>query len=70
MMDWIYIERKYQQLKEDYDLAWENWVNCPTDEFYEAVDIAKSKYFILCTDVLEQLMEKNQDVLQRLKTGG
>jgi hypothetical protein len=70
MMDWIYIERKYQQLKEDYDHAWENWVSCPTDELYGIMNIAKSRYFIFCTDVLEQLMEKNQDVLQRLKTGG
>ena len=70
MMDWIYIERKYQQLKADYDLAWENWVDHPTDELYAIMDVAKSKYFIFCTDVLEQLMEQNQDVLQRLKTGG
>lgn len=69
MMDWIYIERKYQQLKGDYDLAWENWVNFPTNDLYEIMEIAKSKYFIFCTDVLEQLMEKNQDVLQQLKGG-
>jgi hypothetical protein len=25
MMDWIYIERKYQQLKADYDRTWNNW---------------------------------------------
>lgn len=70
MMDWIYIERKYQQLKGDYVLAWENWVSCPTDELYEIMDIAKSKYLIFCTDVLEQLMKKDQNILQQLKIGG
>lgn len=70
MMDWAYIERKYQQLKEEYDLAWENWVDHPTDELYGEMDVAKSKYFTCCADVLEQLMEKNQDVLQRLKNWG
>jgi hypothetical protein len=45
-------------------------VSCPTDELYEIMNVAKSRYFIFCTDVLEQLMGKNQDVLQQLKTGG
>jgi hypothetical protein len=70
MMDWIYIEHKYQQLKADYDRTWNNWVSCPTDELYEIMNVAKSRYFIFCSDVLKQLMEKNQDVLQQLKTGG
>ena len=69
MMDWAYIERKYQQLRENYDLAWENWVDHPTDELYGAMDVAKSMYFTFCVDTLEQLMESNQDVLLRLKNG-
>lgn len=70
MMDWVYIERKYQELKENYDHTWENWVSCPTDELYEIMDFAKSRYLFFCADILEQLMEDNQDVLQRLKNGG
>lgn len=70
MMDWVYIERKYQELKKDYDHTWENWVSCPTDELYEIMNVAKSRYLIFCAEVLEQLMGDNQDVLQRLKNGG
>lgn len=70
MMDWVYIERKYQELKKDYDHTWKNWVSCPTDELYEIMDVAKSRYFIFCADILEQLMKDNQDILQRLKNGG
>ena len=69
-MDWIYIESKYQQLKQDYDSAWDKWVDTPSsDELYREMTVAKSKYEIFCTDVLEQLMEKNKDVLERLKNG-
>ena len=67
-MDWIYIESKYRQLKQEYDSAWDRWVNTPSsDELYREMTVAKSKYEIFCTDVLEQLMEKNKDVLERLK---
>lgn len=67
-MDWIYIESKYRQLKQDYDSAWDKWVDTPSsDELYREMTVAKSKYEIFCTDVLEQLMEKNKDVLERLK---
>ena len=69
-MDWIYIESKYRQLKQDYDSAWNKWVDTPSsDELYREMTVAKSKYEIFCTDVLEQLMEKNKDVLERLKNG-
>lgn len=69
-MDWIYIESKYRQLKQDYDSAWDKWVDTPSsDELYLEMTVAKSKYEIFCTDVLEQLMEKNKDVLERLKNG-
>ena len=67
-MDWIYIESKYNQLKQEYDSTWEKWVGTPSsDELYQEMTVAKSKYEIFCTDVLEQLMEKNKDVLERLK---
>lgn len=67
-MDWIYIESKYNQLKQEYDSGWEKWVDTPSsDELYQEMTVAKSKYEIFCTDVLEQLMEKNKDVLERLK---
>ena len=69
-MDWIYIESKYRQLKQDYDSAWDKWVDTPSsDELYREMTVAKAKYEIFCTDVLEQLMEKNKDVLERLKNG-
>lgn len=66
-MDWIYIERKFQELKSDYDAAWDNWVAHPCDELYSEMTVAKSRYLIFCSDILEQLMEDNQDILQRLK---
>lgn len=67
-MDWIYIESKYKQLKQEYDSAWDKWVDTPSsDELYQEMTVAKAKYEIFCTDVLEQLMEKNKDVLERLK---
>ena len=67
-MDWIYIESKYRQLKQEYDSAWDKWVDTPSsDELYQEMTVAKAKYEIFCTDVLEQLMEKNKDVLERLK---
>ena len=67
-MDWIYIESKYRQLKQEYDSAWDKWINTPSsDELYQEMTVAKAKYEIFCTDVLEQLMEKNKDVLERLK---
>ena len=67
-MDWIYIESKYKQLKQEYDSAWDKWVDTlSSDELYQEMTVAKAKYEIFCTDVLEQLMEKNKDVLERLK---
>ena len=67
-MDCIYIESKYKQLKQEYDSAWDKWVDTPSsDELYQEMTVAKAKYEIFCTDVLEQLMEKNKDVLERLK---
>lgn len=66
-MDWNYIEYKYHLLKEEYDNAWNAWVDAPCDEKYAEMSVAKSKYEIFCTDVLECLMEKNADVLERLK---
>ena len=67
-MDWIYIESKYRQLKQEYDSAWDKWVDTPSsDELYQEMTVAKAKYEIFCTDVLEQLMEKNKDVLERLR---
>ena len=67
-MDWIYIESKYKQLKQKYDSAWDKWVDTPSsDELYREMTVAKAKYETFCTDVLEQLMEKNKDVLERLK---
>jgi hypothetical protein len=70
MMDWEYIQIKHRNLKWEWDASWETWVSDPTDDNYNAMSIAKSRYSIFCMDVLEQLMEKNQDVLQRLKNGG
>ena len=47
---------------------WDKWVDTPSsDELYQEMTVAKAKYEIFCTDVLEQLMEKNKDVLERLK---
>lgn len=69
MMDWEYIQIKYHNFKQEWDKAWETWINHPTDENYIELSVAKSRYSIFCMDVLEQLMEKNQDVLQRLKNG-
>ena len=67
-MDWCYIEYKYRTLKEDYDNAWNAWVDAPSDdEKYTELSVAKSKYWMFCVDVLEQLMEQNADVLERLK---
>ena len=67
-MDWIYIESKNTRLKQVYDSAWDKWVDTPSsDELYQEMTVAKAKYEIFCTDVLEQLMEKNKDVLERLK---
>ena len=67
-MDWVYIESKYKRLKQVYDSAWDKWVDTPSsDELYQEMTVAKAKYEIFCTDVLEQLMEKNKDVLERLK---
>ena len=66
-MDWCYIEYKYRTLKEEYDNAWDAWVDAPSDEKYAEMSVAKSKYWTFCVDVLEQLMEQNADVLERLK---
>ena len=66
-MDWVYIEAKYNTLREDYDRMWDKWVGAPNDENYEGYIIAKQKYMIFCTEVLEELMEENSDVLKRLK---
>ena len=67
-MNWVYIESKYKQLKQEYDSAWDKWVDTPSsDELYQEMTVAKANYEIFCTDVLEQLMEKNKDVLERLK---
>lgn len=67
MMDWEYIQIKYHNLKQEWDDAWGFWVRFPTDENYNKLAIAKSRFSIFCMDVLEQLMEKNADVLERLK---
>lgn len=69
-MDWIYIERKYEELKSDYDLALDAWAAHPSDELWGEMDVAKSRYLIFCSDILEQLMENHQDILQRLKKWG
>lgn len=69
-MDWLYIERKYEELKSDYDLAWETWIANPSDELYDELNVAKSRYLIFCAEILEQLMGNHQDILQRLKKWG
>ena len=67
-MDWVYIESKYKQLKQEYDSAWDKWGDTlSSDELYQEMTVARAKYEIFCTGVLEQLMEKNKDVLERLK---
>lgn len=66
-MDWIAIENKYRTLKKEYDNAWDAWASDPCDERYAELSVAKSKYEIFCVDVLEQLMENNAVILERLK---
>lgn len=68
-MNWTTIENQYWQLKAQYDTAWKKFNNEGTDETYVALSIAKSQFSIYCCDILEQLMEKNADVLKRLKEG-
>lgn len=69
-MDWTSIEFKYKQFKQEYDSAWIKWVCNPSSEdLYQELAFAKSKYEILCTEVVEQLMEGNKDILERLKNG-
>lgn len=67
MMNWEYIELQYKILKHNYDAAWDEWTANPCDQLYCELSVAKSRYSIFCMDVLEQLMEKNKDVLERLK---
>ena len=69
-MDWTYIESKYKQFKQEYDSAWNKWVANPfSEDLYQELVSAKSRYEIFCTDVVEELMERNKDVLERLKNG-
>lgn len=68
-MNWEYIELQYKILKHNYDAAWNEWIADPCDELYCELSVAKSKFELFCVEVLWQLMEKNQDVLQRLKNG-
>ena len=68
MMDWKNIQIEYYNLKQEWDDAWDRWISDPTDdEKYNELGIAKSRFSIFCMDVMEQLMEKNADVLERLK---
>lgn len=67
-MDWKNIQIEYQNFKQEWDDAWDKWLSDPADdEKYNELSIAKSRFSIFCMDVMEQLMEKNADVLERLK---
>jgi hypothetical protein len=69
-MNWEHIELQYKILKHNYDAAWNEWIADPCDQLYCELSIAKSQFELFCVKVLEQLMEQNTDVLQRLKIGG
>lgn len=67
-MDWIYTEKKYKELQLEMDKAFGKWSeNLANDENYQAYNVAKQKFMAYCVDTLAELMEENQDVLERLK---
>ena len=67
-MDWVYYESKYWELREDAERKWDAWVGNPHGkDLYENYIIARNQFQCFCTEVLEELMEENFDVLARLK---
>lgn len=67
-MDWVYYESKYWELREDAERKWDAWVGNPKQtELYDEYMTANRKFMCFCTDVLNELMDKNTDVLARLK---
>lgn len=61
------MEEKYWELREAVDRAFDNYMREPNAYFKFEYDAAYQRYVEFCTEVLEELMDENPDVLKRLK---
>ena len=61
------MEDKYWMLRKRCEEAFNEWFGDKTDDKFVAYTIALSLFQDFCMDVLEQLMEKNPEVLRNLK---
>ena len=61
------MEEKYWELRENFDRTFDKWFASREDWDYIEYAVAKNQYMNFCMEVLEKIMEKNSDVLARLK---
>lgn len=62
-------EERYWELREACERAFDIWMENPRkEENHQKYWATLSEYQDFCMDVLEQLMDKNPDVLAQLKT--
>ncbi len=61
------MEEKYWELRENFDRTFDKWFASREDWDCIEYAVAKNQYMNFCMEVLEKIMEKNSDVLARLK---
>ena len=60
-------EQRYWELREKCERAFDKWCGEQTDENLLAYRDALGMYQDFCMDILEELMDRNPDVLKNLK---
>lgn len=61
------MEKRYWELREAVDRAWDNFIREPNAHFKLEYDTTLKEYMVFCSEVLEKLMDENSDVLKHLK---
>lgn len=62
-------EKRYWELREECERAFDIWMGDPRkEENHQKYFVALTTYQDFCMDVLEKLMDENSDVLAQLKT--
>lgn len=61
------MEKKYWELRKDCEMAFDEFMNDPTDSKLADYRDALGLYQDCCMDILERLMDENADLLKNLK---
>ena len=61
------MEERYWELREECERAFDKWCDQSTRSNYLAYEKAQDNFKGFCVDILEDLMDRNPDVLKNLK---